>query len=241
MFTVSVTGKQQNFRAVLLILHFNNNNNQQFVFHVTPGQTDNAAEERPVEGGLHPSPDPSPDDLSSPNPDQAAPLLQAQQRPPSRAEREEMRPGSASGTGKMDAEIIETVPVKEGVDNQSSEREKSEQERTTEKDSEQDKIEKEKDFEDKEAADRETADEGLPPSKGSEDESEEESEGQKEPPDANNNSLETPQDHQDDLIDIPEASAQVGLRSKMFCLRGVTLMCGPFVHRPVCLLCCLSG
>ncbi|TMS04213.1 Pecanex-like protein 3 [Larimichthys crocea] len=187
------------------------------VVKTVDGQTDNAAEERPVEGGLHPSPDPSPDDLSSPNPDQAAPLLQAQQRPPSRAEREEMRPGSASGTGKMDAEIIETVPVKEGVDNQSSEREKSEQERTTEKDSEQDKIEKEKDFEDKEAADRETADEGLPPSKGSEDESEEESEGQKEPPDANNNSLETPQDHQDDLIDIPEASAQVEPVEETYC------------------------
>ncbi|XP_027133563.1 pecanex-like protein 1 isoform X2 [Larimichthys crocea] len=187
------------------------------VVKTVDGQADNAAEERPVEGGLHPSPDPSPDDLSSPNPDQAAPLLQAQQRPPSRAEREEMRPGSASGTGKMDAEIIETVPVKEGVDNQSSEREKSEQERTTEKDSEQDKIEKEKDFEDKEAADRETADEGLPPSKGSEDESEEESEGQKEPPDANNNSLETPQDHQDDLIDIPEASAQVEPVEETYC------------------------
>lgn len=193
--------------------------NQQFecAFHFIPGQSESAPDERPVEGGLHPSP--SPDDLSSPNPDQAAPLLQAQQRPPSRAEREEMRPGSAMGTGKMDAEIIETVAVKEEMDIQRSLTEtEREQERTTEKDSEQDRtIEKDseqdrkEDCEHKETADRETADEGLPPSKGSEDESEEESEGQKEPPDANNNSLETPQDRQDDSIDIPELPAQIGL------------------------------
>lgn len=161
-----------------------------------------------MEGGLHPSPEPSPDDLSSPNPDQAAPLLQAQQRPPSRAEREETRPGSAAG--KMDAEIIEAGAVKEGADavQSSLAGEQSEQERTAEKDSEQDRVE-EKDCEDKEMADRETADEGLPPSKGSEDESEEDSEDKKEPSDANNNSLETPNDHQDELIDIPETPAQV--------------------------------
>lgn len=168
-----------------------------------------------MDEGLQPSPEPSPDDLSSPNPDQAAPLLQAQQRPPSRAEREETRPGSASGTGKMDAETIETAAVKEGADAQSSvmgtDREQSEQERTTEKDSERDRIEEEKDCEDKEDEDRETADEGLPPSKGSEDESEEESEEQKETPDANNNSLETPQEHQEDFIDVPDPHAQVGL------------------------------
>ncbi|XP_035518857.1 pecanex-like protein 1 [Morone saxatilis] len=178
-----------------------------------------SAEEKPVEGGLHPSPEPSPDELSSPNPDQAAPLLQAQQRPPSRAEREEMRPGS--GTGKMDVEIIETGAVKDGVDFQSSltgtDREQPEQEPTTEKDPEQDRIEEEKDGEDKDAADRETADEGLPPSKGSEDESEEESEGQKEPPDANNNSLETAQDRQDDLIDIPEPPAQAEPVEETYC------------------------
>lgn len=167
-----------------------------------------------MEGGLNPNPEPSPDDLSSPNPDQAAPLLQAQQRPPSRAEREEMRPGSGSGTGKMDEEIIETGAVKEGLDIQGSstgaDREQSEQERIAEKDSEQEKIE-EKDCEDKDTADRDTADEGLPPSKGSEDESEEESEGQKDPSDANNNSLDTPKDHQDNFIDVPEPPAQVAL------------------------------
>ncbi|XP_073337341.1 pecanex-like protein 2 [Pagrus major] len=185
------------------------------------GQGESAADERPVEEGLQPSPEPSPDDLSSPNPDQAAPLLQAQQRPPSRAEREEMRPGSASGTGKMDAEIIETAAVKEGADAQSSvtgtDREQSEQERTTDKDSERDRIEEEEDCEDKEAEDGETADEGLPPSKGSEDESEEESEEQKETPDANNNSLETPQEHQEDLIDIPDPPAQVEPVEETYC------------------------
>uniref|UniRef100_A0A8C2ZR15 Pecanex-like protein n=1 Tax=Cyclopterus lumpus TaxID=8103 RepID=A0A8C2ZR15_CYCLU len=170
---------------------------------------------RLVEGGLNPSP--SPDDLSSPNPDQAAPLLQAQQRTPSRAEREERRPGSASGTGKMDVEIIETVAVKEGVDIQSSltDREQSELERTTEK--EPDRIE---DWEEKDGADRETADEGLPPSKGSGDESEEENEGRKEPPDANNNSLGTPQDHQFDFIDTPDSPAQVGFLGVSFHIFG---------------------
>ena len=165
-------------------------------------------------GSLQPSPEPSPDDLSSPNPDQAAPLLQAQQRPPSRAERGEARPGSASGTGIMDVEITETRAVKEGVDIQSSltgtDREQSEQGRTAEKDSEQGRIEG-KDCEDKETVDRETADEGLPPSKGSEIESEEESEGQKEHSDANNNSLEIPEDRRDDFVAIPEPPAQVGL------------------------------
>ncbi|XP_026165330.1 pecanex-like protein 1 isoform X2 [Mastacembelus armatus] len=181
------------------------------------GQGESAAEERPVEGSLHPSPDPSPDDLSSPNREKAAPLLQAQQRPPSQSEREEMQPGSASETEKMDAEISETGDVKgtdrsvEGID-----REQSEQEGTAEKDSEQHRIE-DKDFNDKEIAEREIADEGLPPSKGSENESEEESEGQKEPSDANINSLETPQDCQDDFINNPRPAARVEPLEETYC------------------------
>lgn len=174
-----------------------------------------AAEERPVEGGLQPSPEPSPDDLSSPNPDQAAPLLQAQQRPPSQAEKEEIQPGSVGGIEKTDTETIETEPVKEGIDIKGPltgiNKEQSEQDRTAEKESEQDRIE-EKDSEDKETADREIADEGLPSSKGSEDESEEESEeeseGHKEPSDANNNSLEAPHGDQEHVIDIPEPPTQ---------------------------------
>ncbi|KAM6998018.1 pecanex-like protein 2 isoform 2-T2 [Tautogolabrus adspersus] len=185
------------------------------------GQGEGTAEEKPVEGGLQPSQEPSPDDLSSPNPDQAAPLLQAQQRPPSRAEREETRPGSAGGSGKMDMETIDTGTVKEGTDMPTlltaADKEQSEQERTIAKDSGKDRIEEEKDYEDKEATDMETADEGLPPSKESGDESEEESEGQKEFSDANNNSLETPQDCQDDFINIPDLPAQAEPVEETYC------------------------
>ncbi|KAF7659007.1 hypothetical protein LDENG_00004300 [Lucifuga dentata] len=177
------------------------------------GQGESAAEERPVDEGLQPSQEPSPDDLSSPSADQAAPLLQAQQRPPSRAEREEMCLGSASGTGNIDVEMTETVAVREGTDIQSSmtapDRDQSEQKRTPEKDTDQNRT-MQKDCSDKDTVYRETVDEGLPPSKGSEDESGEENEGQKEPSDPNNNSLEIPQDQQDDLVDIPEPPMEVG-------------------------------
>nr|XP_020456894.1 pecanex-like protein 2 isoform X2 [Monopterus albus] len=184
------------------------------------GQDESAAEERPLEVGLHPSPEPSPDDLSSPNPDQAAPLLQAQQRTPSRAEREEMKHGSPSGTENMDVEIIETEAVK-STDIQRSmvgpDTEQSEQEQTAEKDSEQQRIE-EKEYEDKETADGETADEGLPPSKGSGDESEEVGVEQKEQSDANVNSLETPQDCLDDFRDpIPGSPAQAEPAEETYC------------------------
>ncbi|XP_072246857.1 pecanex-like protein 2 [Leuresthes tenuis] len=182
------------------------------------GQCETAAEEQPLEGSTHPSPNPSPDDLSSPNPDQGAPLLQAQQRPTSQAEREELCVRSASETEKMDGEITKNGTAKEGVDIQSSLPEKggdqSELERTV--DSELERIE-EKDFEDKETADRETADEGLPSSKGSEDESEEGSEGQKETSDANNNSLDTPKEDRDELIDIPEPPSQAEPVEEPYC------------------------
>ncbi|XP_029961824.1 pecanex-like protein 1 [Salarias fasciatus] len=174
-----------------------------------------AAEEKPMDEGLQPSPEPSPDDLSSPNPDQAAPLLQAQQRPPSRAEREEARPGSAGAAVKTEADAGGSGAEDGGTDVQ-SDRDGSEQERSAEKDSELYKIE-ERECEDKESTDRETVDEGLPPSKGSGDESEEDSEGQKEPADANNNSLQTPQDDQDDFIDIPEPPAQAEPVEETYC------------------------
>ncbi|KAG7511799.1 pecanex 2 [Solea senegalensis] len=163
------------------------------------------AEEKPVEEGVHLSPEPSPDDLSSPNPDQAAPLLQAQQRPPSCAGREE------TGTGKTDEGISENGDSKEGMDLQSADGEKSEQGRTAEKVSEQDTIGE------KETVDRETADEGLPSSKGSEEESEEENDAQKELSDDNNNSLETPRENQEDFIDVSEPSAQGGPLEETYC------------------------
>lgn len=138
------------------------------------------------------SPDASPNDFSSPNPDQDAPLLQAQQRPSSRADTEEMCPGSA---GNIDVKRPETGDGKEMLDNLSllTEKEQSEQNRTERKD----------------FGDKDTADEGLPPSNGSEDESEEGGEEQKEPSDANNNSIELKDYSQDEAIDIPEAPAQV--------------------------------
>ncbi|XP_041866988.1 pecanex-like protein 1 isoform X1 [Melanotaenia boesemani] len=175
--------------------------------------SETAAEEQSVEGGLHLSPEPSPDDFSSPNPDQDAPLLQAQQRPPSRAE-------TASSSGQMDTEITESGPVKEGVDIQNSLPEKVgdqlEQTSMVEKELELERIE-ENDLENKENADGETADEGLPSSKGSEVESEDGSESQKDASDANNNSLETPKDDQDDFIDIPDSPVQAEPVEETYC------------------------
>ncbi|XP_056147775.1 pecanex-like protein 1 [Lampris incognitus] len=117
----------------------------------TEGQTECTVEERPAEDGLQPSQELSPEDFSSPNPDQDAPLLPAQQRPP------------------------------------------------------------------KETTDREMVDEGLSLSKGSEGGSGEESQGQREPSDANNNSLEIPQDHQDDLIDISQSPTQAEPLEETYC------------------------
>lgn len=171
-------------------------------------------EEKPVDGGLHLSPEPSPDDFSSPNPDQAAPLLQAQQRPPSEAERDETRPGSQNSATKTDADVTETAAVQEGAENKDLDgEEETKGEPTTEKDLEQDGTEREREREDKK--DEDDADEGLPLSRGSDIENEEESEGCKEPPDANNNSLDTPQDVQDELIDIPELPEQVSPNTQM--------------------------
>ncbi|XP_029927221.1 pecanex-like protein 1 [Myripristis murdjan] len=174
------------------------------------GQSESAAEERPAQGGLHASQELSPEDLSSPNPDQAAPLLQAQQRPPSQTGRDELRPGSATGTGKKDVETVGTGALTEGTAVQSPligpDREQSEQERTAEKDGD-----------DKDTADRDTADEGLPPSKGSEGDSGAENEDQKEPSDANNNSLEAPQAHQDDPVDVPQTPTQAEPVEETYC------------------------
>uniref|UniRef100_A0A1A7WWY0 Pecanex-like protein n=2 Tax=Iconisemion striatum TaxID=60296 RepID=A0A1A7WWY0_9TELE len=160
------------------------------------GQGETAAEEKSAEGGLQPNTELSPDDISSPNPEQDAPLLQAQQRPSSRDEGEDLCPGSACGTTKLHAP--ETGAVTEGVDVQNSsagKTDQSEERRESEKDLEQDRTE--------EKEDKETGDEGLPPSRGSEDESES-SKDSKESSDANNNSLDSPKDDQDEFIDIPE-------------------------------------
>ncbi|MEQ2187585.1 hypothetical protein GOODEAATRI_006216, partial [Goodea atripinnis] len=169
------------------------------------GVGETAAEEHNMEGGLLPNPELSPDDFSSPNPEQDAPLLRAQQRSPSRPEKEQAEvtdTGAAVGEGRD----VQKSLIGKGGD-------QSEEERSLEKDLKQD-TRKEKESEYKEAADRETVDEGLPASKGREDESEEGSEGPKENSDANNNSLETPKDDLDVFIDTPESPAQVLLEEE---------------------------
>ncbi|XP_032409296.1 pecanex-like protein 1 [Xiphophorus hellerii] len=137
----------------------------------------------------------SPDDFSSPNPDQDAPLLQAQQKSPSRSAREE-------------AEVTENrAAAEEGGDvRKSSTGSRSGEETTPERNLKQDRREQREDDE--------AADEGLPPSKGSEDESEEGSEGLKENSDANNNSLGTPKDDQGESIDIAESPPQAELEEE---------------------------
>ncbi|KAF6716244.1 Pecanex-like protein 2 [Oryzias melastigma] len=150
------------------------------------GHAEAAAEENPVEEEVDQSPDASPNDFSSPNPDPDAPLLQAQQRPSSQADREETRPGSETGDGKG------------GLDNLSLLTEKEQSEGN-------------------DLGDKDTADEGLPPSNGSEDESEEGCEELKEPSDANNNSIEVKDCSQDEAIDIPEVPAQAELVEETYC------------------------
>ena len=124
----------------------------------SPGHGDSRVEVRAT-GSVMSGDDPSPDDLSSPNPDLGAPLLQAQQRPSSGHDRE------TAAADKQDREDVEQAD-----------------------------------------AGREDADEGLPPSKGSDPESEEEEKGEEEDDneekqhqDPNNNCLETPEDCQEAL------------------------------------------
>lgn len=152
--------------------------------HLIPGQEVIPAQPEPVRA--------SPDDLSSPSPNQADPLLQAQQTTPRGGE---SQPGSAE---KTDTEA--TADGKESSDH----KRRAGGERC--------RAEEEKDGEDGQAAGEETADEGLALSKGSDDgASEEEREDRKEPADANNNSMETPQNCQENFITIPEITEQVSV------------------------------
>ncbi|KAG7256526.1 hypothetical protein CRUP_014524, partial [Coryphaenoides rupestris] len=170
----------------------------------------------PGEGCLHPGQELSPEDLSSPNPDQATPLLQAQQRPSSRAGGgEDTRPGSASagaekqdvssrtgcgGGGGTDREEADVQSPLTGTDRLLSERSRAvEREREMEQE-----REKEAGGETTDGREREAVDEGLPSSHGSstsssssssssscsgDGEGDEEREGNKENSDANNNSV----------------------------------------------------
>lgn len=154
-----------------------------------------------MEGDSQPHPELSPDDFSSPNPEQDAPLLQAQQRSPARTEREETEVTETGAYVEEVRNLQKPLRVKSG--------DQLEETRSPAKNFKKDRKE-EKECEDKDDAERETVDEGFPTSKGSEDESEEASEGQKENSDANNNSLETQKDEQDELIEIPDSPVQVG-------------------------------
>lgn len=171
-------------------------------------------------GSPQPKPELSPDDLSSPNPEQDAPLLQAQQRSPSRAEKEDSCHKSDTETRKMHTDTTEAGAVTEEVDIQKStmrRNDRSLEGRRPGKESEMRTEETE--FVNKEAEDGETADEGFPPSKGSGDESEEGSEGAKEPLD---NSPETPNNEQDEFVDISESPEQVGSKRNTKTLPVVT-------------------
>jgi len=166
----------------------------------------------PGEGCLHPGQELSPEDLSSPNPDQATPLLQAQQRPSSRAgsasagaEKQDVSSrtgcggGGGGGGGGTDREEADVQSPLTGTDRLLSERSRAvEREREMEQE-----REKEAGGETTDGREREAVDEGLPSSHGSSTsssgssssscsgdvEGDEGREGNKENSDANNNSV----------------------------------------------------
>lgn len=131
----------------------------------------------------------SPDDLSSPSPNQADPLLLVQQTSPRGGE---SQPKSA---GKTDTQA--TADGKESSDHRRT--------------AGGQRCRGEEDGEDDQAAGAETAEEGLALSKGSDEGAEEEPEHRKEPADANNNSMATPQNCQENFITIPEITEQVSV------------------------------
>lgn len=156
---------------------------QSFEFRLIPGEDVIPAQGEPVRA--------SPDDLSSPSPIQADPLLQVQQTTPRGGE---SQPDSAEKT-----------------DTEADGKEWSGHKRAA--GGERCRVELEKDGEDDQAAGEETVDEALALSKGSHDGAEEEHEDRKEPADANNNSMETPQNCQENFITIPEITEHVSVES----------------------------
>ncbi|XP_003963837.2 pecanex-like protein 1 isoform X1 [Takifugu rubripes] len=139
----------------------------------------------------------SPDDLSGPNSNRTDLLLQVQQTNPQEGDSQ-----------PQSAEKMDTGTMVDGKEASDHERRAGREQR---------RVVEEKVGEDDHAAGEEMADESLPLSKGSDDEAEEESEGRKEPPDANNNSMETPQNCQDNFITIPEITEQVDQEEETYC------------------------
>lgn len=154
------------------------------VVHLIPGQDGSPAQGEPARA--------SPDDLSSPSPNQADPLLQVLQTSPRGGE---SQPKSA---GKSNAEAA--------VDGQES----SEHRRRA--GGQRYRVEEEDGEDDQAAGADEAAKEDLAQSKGSGERAEEEPEDRKEPADANNNSMETPQNCQENFITIPEITEQVSTK-----------------------------
>ncbi|XP_077352349.1 pecanex-like protein 2 [Festucalex cinctus] len=116
-------------------------------------------------------------------PDKDAPLLQAQQRPPSQSE-------------KQETPSVQVIDDKEAPDEGKQET---------------------KSCEENQKASGETS-EGLPPCKGDEDDGvEKEKEGHRANNDANNNSLETPQECPHELIDMPDPAPQDEQGDETYC------------------------
>ncbi|XP_062320057.1 pecanex-like protein 2 isoform X1 [Osmerus eperlanus] len=99
---------------------------------ITEGHGESRAEARAT-GSVMSGDDPSPDDLSSPNPDLGAPLLQAQQRPSSghdretaAADKQDKEDVDQEDGGREDAD--EGLPPSKGSDPESEEEEKVEEE-----------------------------------------------------------------------------------------------------------------
>lgn len=156
------------------------------MFHPVPGQ-----DVPPSQGEALRA---SPDHLSSPSPTQANPLLPAQQKTPRGGERQ---PQPAQET---DTEA--TADGKESLDDQR----RAEGERCG--------AAEERGGKDGQAAGERRADEGLDLSRGSQGRAEEEEEEErKEPADANNNSMETPQNRQENFITIPEITEHVSVET----------------------------
>ncbi|XP_030235637.1 pecanex-like protein 1 [Gadus morhua] len=205
----------------------------------TEGRNQSTADDLP-EGRVQPGQELSPEELSSPNPDQATPLLQAQQRPSSRAGGDGTRPGSAVSAEKRDAssrtgcgggggterEEADIQSPLTGTDRLLSERSRAaEKERTTGTEPEKGGNVEE------DGGEREAVDEGLPSSHGGgsssssssssgsvEGESGEESEGRKEPSDANNNTVDEPRDHLGAVVDsTPQTPSEFEEAEEAYC------------------------
>ncbi|KAM6956226.1 pecanex-like protein 2 [Aplochiton taeniatus] len=159
------------------------------------GQSDAAPNKKPRDAGLQPSDELSPDDVSSPNPDQAAPLLQAQQRPSSGPERDGSRPGSGAGAGAQEESPERPATGTEDEFGSGKDDGGKTPARPRPRHSpERGPAKLESPSQEKDLSVGDALDEGLATSKSSEGESQ----GENQRTDPNNNTLETPEESQED-------------------------------------------